>query len=132
MGTAPELLEQIKTLLTTREQFVVEKTGHQNSLTALKRKVIRTPLAEKMHEKAIGELKEHIRQLEEEIKRLIDQDPDFRNMVGLLISIPGVGLLLAAHMLVVIQSAPCLVAKIPGRLYRDLSLRGFQWYIAQA
>jgi transposase len=101
-----ELLEQIKTLLTTREQFVVERAGHQNSLTALKRKVIRTPMAEKMHEKAIIELKEHIRQLEEEIKHLIDQDPDFRNMVGLLSSIPGVGMLLAAHMLVTIQSAP--------------------------
>lgn len=101
-----ELLEQIKTLLTTREQFVVEKAGHQNSLIALKRKVTRTPLAEKMHEKAISELKEHIHQLEEEIRRLIDQDPDYHNMVALLISIPGVGLLLAAHMLVAIQSAP--------------------------
>jgi transposase len=101
-----ELLEQIKTLLTTREQFVVEKTGHQNALIALKRKVTRTPLAEKMHEKAITELKEHIHQLEEEIRRLIDQDPDFRNTVALLISIPGVGLLLAAHMLVAIQSTP--------------------------
>jgi len=85
---------------------VVERTGHMNSLTALKRKAIHTPLAEKMHEKAIGELKEHIHQIEEEIQRLIDQDPDYRNLVGLLISIPGVGLLLAAHMLVVIQSAP--------------------------
>jgi len=101
-----EVLEQIKTLLATREQFVVEKAGHQNSLLALKRKAIRTPLAEKMHEKAIIELKEHIHQLEEEIQRLIDHDPDYRNTVTLLISIPGVGLLLAAHMLVTIQSAP--------------------------
>ncbi len=43
-----ELLEQIKTLLTAREQFVVEKAAHQNSLIALKRKVTRTPLAEKI------------------------------------------------------------------------------------
>jgi len=101
-----ELLEQIKTLLTTREQFVVEKAGHQNSLTALKRKAIHTPLAEQIHEKAISELKGHIHQLEEEIRRLIEQDPDYRDTVALLISIPGVGLLLAAHMLVAIQSAP--------------------------
>jgi transposase len=101
-----EVLEQIRTLLSAREQFVVEKTGLQNALTALKRKVVRTSLAEEMYEKAIRELKEHIHQLEEEIKRLIDQDPDFRNMVGLLISIPGVGMLLAAHMLLVFQSAP--------------------------
>jgi transposase len=99
-----EILEQIKTLLTTREQLVVERSGHQNALLALKRKAIRTSLAEKIHEKAIVELKSHILELEAEIQRLIDQDPDFRNMVSLLVSIPGVGLLLAAHMLVIFQS----------------------------
>ena len=103
-----ELLEQIKTLLTTREQFVVERAGHQNALLALKRKAVRTTVAERMHEKAITELKEHIQVLEAEIQRLIDQDPDFRHMITLLISIPGVGLLLAAHMLVLFQSAPQL------------------------
>jgi transposase len=100
-----EILEQIKTLLTAREQFVVDKTGHQNALQALKRKFLHTPLAEDMHEKVIKELKEHIQQIEEEVRRLIDQDPDFRNKVDLLTSIPGVGLLLAAHMLVVFQSS---------------------------
>jgi transposase len=100
------ILEQVKTLLTTREQFVVEKAGHQNALQALKRKLVRTSLAEKMHEKAIAELKQHIQELEAEIQRLIDQDPDLRNMMTLLISIPGVGMLLAAHMLVIFQSAP--------------------------
>lgn len=101
-----EILEQIKVLLTTREQFVAEKTGHQNALQALKRKYNRTALAEKMHATAITELKKHILELEAEIRRLIDQDPDLHHLVGLLISIPGVGLLLAAHMLVVLQSAP--------------------------
>lgn len=101
-----ELLEQIKTLLTTRQQFVAEKAGHQNALLALKRKAVRTPLAETAHEKAMSELKAHIQRLEAEIQRLIDQDPDFRNTVTLLISIPGVGMLLAAHMLLTIQSAP--------------------------
>src|SRR5574341_741271 len=57
-------------------------------------------------EYAISELKAHIQRLEAEIQRLIDQDPDFRNTVALLISIPGVGMLLAAHMLLTIQSAP--------------------------
>lgn len=101
-----EILEQIKTLLTTREQFVVERSGHQNALRALKRKFVRTELAEKMHEKAIEELKKHIQEIEAEIQRLIDQNPDFRNLVTLLITIPGVGLLLAAHMLILFQSAP--------------------------
>lgn len=101
-----DILEQIKTLLATREQFVVMKTGHKNSLHALKRKVVRTYLAEKMHETAITELKEHISQIEEEIKRLINQDTDLHNTLTLLVSIPGVAFLLAAHMLVTIHSAP--------------------------
>ena len=101
-----ELLEQIKSLLVTREQFVVEKTAHHNALLALKRKAVRTPLAEQAHEKAKDELKTHSQHLEAEIQRLIDQDPDFRNFVSLLITIPGVGMLLATHMLLAFQSAP--------------------------
>jgi transposase len=101
-----EVVEQIKTLLTVREQFVVEKTAHKNALGALKRKEIRTPLAETIHETAITQLKSNIKKIEEEIQRLIDEDPDFRNTIRLLMSIPGVGMMLAAHMLVVIQSAP--------------------------
>jgi transposase len=104
-----EVLEQIKTLLTTREQFVVQKAGHQTALQTLQRKKIRTPLAEKLHTQAIAELKGHIKELEQAIEQLIDQDPDLRNLATLLISIPGVGMLLAAHMLVILQSAsqPC-------------------------
>ena len=49
-----EIVEQIQTLLTVREQLVVERTGHQNSLKALKRKKVPTPLAEKIHEQALA------------------------------------------------------------------------------
>ena len=101
-----EILEQIKTLLASREQFVVQRTGHQNTLKALKRKRVRTPLAEQLHEQAILELKGHLHTLEVEIQRLIDQDPHLHHLAALLISIPGVGLLLAAHMLVLLQAAP--------------------------
>lgn len=101
-----ELLEQIRTLLTTREQFVGQRTAHTNALRALKRKVVRTALAESSHEQAIDQLKLHIQQLEAEIRRLIDQNPDFRNTVALLVTIPGVGFLLAAWMLIIIQLAP--------------------------
>jgi transposase len=101
-----EVLEQIQTLLTTREQFSSQCTAHQNALRALKRKKIRTPPAEKAHQDAITQLRQHIKILEKEIEHLIDQDPDFRKTVGLLLSVPGVGLLLAAHLLVLIHSAP--------------------------
>ncbi len=100
-----EILEQIKVLLSTREQFVVQCTAHQNALKALKRKVVRTPLAEQVHLEALQQFKKHLHTLEDEIRRLIDQDPTFGQMVGLLVTIPGVGLLLAAHFLVAFHSA---------------------------
>lgn len=100
-----ETLEQIKVLLTTREQFSGQVTAHKNALHALHRKKVRTPLAEQAHREAIQELQDHIQELEQEIQRLIDQDPDFKQLVGLLLSIPGVGLLLASHLLVLFESA---------------------------
>jgi len=101
-----EVLEQIKTLLATREQFSKQKTAHLNALKALQRKVVRTPLAEQVHEKEISQLKVHIYAIELEIEHLIDQDPTYRQFVGLLMTIPGVGLLLAANLLVTFQSNP--------------------------
>lgn len=100
------VLEQVKTLLSTREQFVEEKAGHQHTLVALKRKAVRTPLAEQLHETAIIQLKAHISQIEAEIQRLIDADPPSQHLVALLMTIPGVGLLLAAHLLITFQHAP--------------------------
>jgi transposase len=101
-----ELLEQIKTLLATREEFVVEKAAHQHALTALKRKAIRTPMAEGLHETAMTQLKAHIQAIEAEIKRLIGEDPSIGHTIALLMTIPGVGLLLAAHLLLTLQRAP--------------------------
>jgi transposase len=100
-----EVLEQIQILLTVREELTVERTGHTNALKALQRKVVHAPLAEETHQTTLNQLKEHILALEKEIKRLIDEDPTFRQVVLLLMSIPGVGMLLAAHMLIVIYSA---------------------------
>lgn len=101
-----EILEQIKVLLSTREQFVTQKTSHKNSLRALKRKVVSTPLAETLHEQSISRIEKQIKEIDDEIKRLIDNDPKFGKMIGLLVTIPGVGLLLAANILLIMQSAP--------------------------
>jgi transposase len=100
------VLEQIKILLTTREQFVVEKTSHINSYKALQKKVTRSSFAEELHKKAIVDLTDHIKNIEAEIKRLINEDPDLIQTNELLQSIPGVGLLLAAQMLVLYKSSP--------------------------
>jgi transposase len=94
------ILEQIKVLLQLREQYVRQKTAHLNAQRALRRKFVRTPLAEALHEQSIAQLKNHIQTIEAEIKRLFDQDPDLGSKIALLLTIPGVGLLLASHLVI--------------------------------
>lgn len=96
-----EIIEQIKVLLSTREQFVHQKTADMNSLNALRRKVVQTPLANQFYQTNIQNLSNQIKVIEQEIQKLIDQDPDFKNTVSLLRTIPGVAMLLAANLLVV-------------------------------
>lgn len=104
----PELLEQLNVLLTTREQLVKQRTAHKNSLHALQRKVVRTPIAESTHQQLVGALTTHIKTVEKEIQRLFKQEPPFDALLGLLLTIPGVGLLLAAQFLVLTQCGTAL------------------------
>lgn len=96
-----QLIEQISVLLATREQFVEQKTANRNALKALERKVVQTPVANTAYQTQITHLQEQIDRLEKEIQQLINQDDHFKQMVHLLDSIPGVGLLLAANLLTV-------------------------------
>lgn len=99
-----KLLEQIKVLLSLREQYVKQRTAHKNGLRALKRKFVRTPLAEKMHQESIQQLDKNIRTLQDEIEDLLKHDADLHLNASLLISIPGVGYLLAAQILLSMAS----------------------------
>lgn len=111
-----DILEQVKVLLTTREQFVVQRTSHQNALQAIQRKVVKTPFAEQAHHQMIEQLKKHIRAIDQEIRRLLDSDPSSGQKLLLLMSIPGVGLLLGAHLLLITQNSldPCRIASYLG------------------
>lgn len=100
------IIEQIKTLLTVREQLVEQKIAHSNANQALNRKVVQTPLAKEVHEKAIKELLMHIQEVEAEIKRLIYEDPSSRELQRLLETVPGIGPILATFLVVTIHSAP--------------------------
>ncbi len=95
-----EILEQIKVLLSTREHISEQLIGNLNALKALGRKYYQTPLANKVYEETIKKLKEHIKEIDKEIKSLIDKDDSFHQYVNLAKSVPGVGLLLAANLLV--------------------------------
>ncbi len=113
-----ELVEQLQALLAAREQLVKQSTAHQNALRALVRKPVRTLFAEQIYQQMIAETKSRIQALEREMQRLIDQHPPSRHLLALLVTIPGVRLLLAAHILVLTRcgSRPFVSGKFAAHL----------------
>ena len=97
------IVEQIKVLLSTREQLVEQKTALSNSRKALARKVVQTPAANTTLDTTVGYLKEQIKALETEIRRLIKAYPTMAQMVSIITTAPGIGLLAAAHLLVLTE-----------------------------
>ena len=95
------VIEQIRTLLVAREQFVSQLSANRNLHQSLCKKVVQTPAATVALDAMIAQLKQQIKAIEEEIKRLIRSDPTLSDLLTLLLSIPSVGLLLSAHLLVV-------------------------------
>jgi len=98
-----EILEQIKILLTTRQQFSTQLTAHKNALHAVNRKRVSSELAKQVHADMIVQIVKHIKAFDLEIRRLIDSDPTFKAALLLLLSIPGIGLQLAAHLIIMTQ-----------------------------
>lgn len=98
--------KQIKVLLATCEQFVVQNTAHKNSLKTIQRKPVKTPFAEQTHSEMIELFKKQIHAIDTEVRRLIENDPTFKHMLFSLLSVPGVGLLLAAYIRVLELTAP--------------------------
>ncbi|MBO1223820.1 MAG: IS110 family transposase [Candidatus Scalindua sediminis] len=94
------ILEQIQVLLTTREQLLKQRSANKNSLKAVKRKYVRTPLAEKTFQQSIDHLSKQVETIEKEIEKLIKKDTDFHQMKTLITSIPAVGNLLYYNLLV--------------------------------
>lgn len=98
-----EILEQVKVLLTTRQHFSVQLTGHKNALHAIRRKKVSSDLAKQVHQNMIEQVAKSIKDIDQEIRRLIDSDPTFKQTLLLLLSVPGIGLQLAAHLLILMQ-----------------------------
>lgn len=98
-----DVLEQVKVLLTTRQQFSTQLTAHKNALHAVNRKKVSSELAKKVHADMIQQISKHIKSIDIEIRHLIDSDPTFKAALLLLLSIPGIGLQLAAHLIIMMQ-----------------------------
>ncbi len=114
------VLEQVQVLLTTREQLTVQRTAHQNSLQMVQRKIVATPLAEQIHRDLLAHLKVHIQTIDRELRQLLEQHSTYRDYLALLLTVPGVGLLLATRFLVLTQTHPELLN--PKKLAAHLGL----------
>ena len=71
-------MEQVRTLLTMREQLVREKGAKQNALHVLKRKHYPTPLAIRIASDAVDYLKDRWSEIDAEVKRFVSSAPDAR------------------------------------------------------
>lgn len=100
-----EILEQVQVLLTTRQHFSVQLTGHKNALHAVNRKKVSSALAKQAHQTMIEQIAKQLKAIDQEIRRLIDSDPTFKQTFLLLLSVPGIGLQLAAHLLIHMQQS---------------------------
>ena len=94
-----QLVEQVTTLLVTREQLVARRTATSNALTALKKKEVKNEMAQKIYQENLATLAGQIKQLEQEVQKVIYEDQRFKILVTWLDSAPGVGLLLASNLL---------------------------------
>lgn len=94
------ILEQVRVLLSAREQFTGQKIANVNALKALERKTITTRIAIQAYEQTIARLTENIKDIDEEIKRLVKKDDSFHRLITTLTSTPGIGMLLATNLVV--------------------------------
>ena len=69
------IVEQIQVLLSAREHFSNQLTANRNIYKSFNRKVVKTPRANALIEETIDHLKSHIKEIDKEIRNLIDQDP---------------------------------------------------------
>jgi transposase len=119
-------VEQIRVLLRTREQLVKQKTSSKNLLTSLRRKYIQTPSANHALEETITNLKTQIKQIEQEISRLISQHPTLAQGATLVLSLKGAGLLLAAHMAVLTKGFTVMLNYRSTAAYLGVAPRAYQ------
>jgi len=99
-----EILEKIRQLLSVREQFTKQKVALDNSIQAYSKQRVQVALIRKAQKETLDQLKKQIARIDKELEKLIKQDPEIFQRVNNLDSIPGCGMLLAAHLLVITEN----------------------------
>lgn len=95
-----DVVAEIQMLLAMRERLNRDIVMHKNAMAALEHTPRPSPTVQRMTDDLLQVLEAKKQAIDEEIRALIRQDPTLRQKVSALDSIPGVGLLLAAHLLV--------------------------------
>jgi len=95
-----EILEQVKMLLAFREQLVRESTAYKNRIKALNKKIIQSESILDSTKELIERIQKTIKDVEKEIVVLLKSDMNLGSMYLRIKSIPGVGMLLTAELMV--------------------------------
>jgi len=99
-----EILEKIRQLLSVREQFTKQKTAIKNAMHAYSLQRVQVKLIPKAHQETLAQIEKQIARIDKELARYINEDPLISQRVSHLGSIPGYGMLLAAHLLVMTEN----------------------------
>ena len=94
------IVEQLKTLLVTRELLVKHRTAVKNQRVVIQRKQVISRVAVTVLEEEIKQLSVKITSLEKAMSELISSQPEMRQIVDILKTGPGIRELLATHLLV--------------------------------
>lgn len=96
-----QIIEEIRILLTQREQFTVQRISNINANKALTKKFYQSAKATQMYNDMIAKCEENIKSIDKEILQLIEKEPEYKQAISNITSIPGVGNMLAFHILAI-------------------------------
>jgi len=96
-----QIIEEIRVFLTQREQFTVQRISNINAKKALEKKFYRSEKAIQMYKEMIKKCEENIKSIDKEILSIIEKDPEYRQTIANITSIPGIGNMLAFNLLAV-------------------------------
>lgn len=89
----PERIAELQEIVLARKAATAEATALANRKASCESRFLAAELTRR-----IAELKDHIKRLEGEIRRLIAADPDLTRRFAILTSIPGIGTIVAASL----------------------------------
>ncbi len=98
-----EILEEIRIFLGQREQITKQKISLNNALKSLQKKFHQSGKAIKLYEEMIESCSTKLKYIDKEIQLLINSEPEYRQIIENLKTVPGVGNMLAVHMMVVTE-----------------------------